>query len=341
MNNNYIKEQGILDRFIKFHKSRNIEDKDLKNVNMIMHPQNSQINNSPLMNNLTSIVEKMLPKIVEPLKRILRKYSDVSGLALTILEDEFMFYAKFIELEKRITQAGMNCCSGEISDNETSFTELYNIKLGMCYLNDDIQNDIVSNDLDFMNDHQILILTGANRGGKTVFTQGIGLAFLLFQHGLFVPCKSCKLQLCDGIYTHFPVDENHTVSLGRLGEEAKRFNYICMNATKNSLLLLNESFATTSHSESLYIATDAVKYLCCLGARTCYNTHMHELAENLDELYKTQNAVCKAVSVVMGSGDNMRSYMIHFSKPNGKSYAHDIAYKFGITFEQLCQMNRK
>ncbi|MBR6671078.1 MAG: DNA mismatch repair protein, partial [Ruminococcus sp.] len=140
--------------------------------------------------------------------------------------------------------------------------------------------------------------------------------------------------LCDGIYTHFPADENQTVTLGRLGEESERFSKICKTATSESLLLFNESFATTSHTESLYIAEDVLKYLCCLGARTCFNTHMHELAENADNL-QCERSICGAASVVMGKSEGENTYKLTYEKPNGKSYAHSIAFQYGITLEQL------
>lgn len=146
------------------------------------------------------------------------------------------------------------------------------------------------------------------------------------------------MRICDGIYTHFPADENATVSLGRLGEEAQRLSEICKTATSESLLLFNESFTTTSHTESIYIATDVLKYLCCLGARVCFNTHIHELAENADKLYLSDKSVCGAVSVVMGCENGERSYKIFYKKPDSKSYAYDIAKKYGITFEQLCKL---
>ena len=131
-----------------------------------------------------------------------------------------------------------------------------------------------------------------------------------------------------------------TMALGRLGEEAQRFKEICVRATPKSLLLFNESFATTSHTESLYIATDALRYICCLGTRTCFNTHMHELADNSEELSNSEKAVCKAVSVVMGC-EGEDSYKIFFKKPDGRSYAHRIAQKYGITFEQLSERLNK
>ena len=62
-----------------------------------------------------------------------------------------------------------------------------------------------------------------------------------------------------------------------------------------------------------------------------------ELAENADTLSQCDKAICKAVSMVMEGSEGKRSYKIAYKKPDGKSYAHEIAYKYGITFEQLSQ----
>lgn len=68
-------------------------------------------------------------------------------------------------------------------------------------------------------------------------------------------------------FTHFPADENDTVDLGRLGEESKRLAEIFSSASRYSLLLLNESLATTNVAEGLYIARDVVKSMRYLGTR--------------------------------------------------------------------------
>lgn len=338
MNEYYFREQGILDKFIGFHKKRSPSDKNLNSYAMLTHPHKGAVSESPLMNNLTNIVERMLPDVTQKLKRILKKYTDTSGFTLAGLADEFLFYERFINLERNISEQGNPCCMAEFSDSDTQLSDFYNIKLAICRMKGTITHSIVRNELEFTDAKKVMILTGPNRGGKTIFTQGIGLAFLMFQHGIFVPCSKGEIHICDGIYTHFPADENATVSLGRLGEEAQRLSQICKTSTSESLLLFNESFATTSHTESLYIATDVLKYLCCLGARTCFNTHIHELAENADDLSLSDKAVCRAVSVVMGCENGERSYKIFYKKPDSKSYAHDIAYKYGITFEQLSKI---
>lgn len=116
-------------------------------------------------------------------------------------------------------------CKPEIlpSENREIFAKgVYNLKLGIKRVNGEEFN-IVANDIDFDDESgRIYILTGPNRGGKTTFTQAVGLAVLLAQNGIYAPCRELKISPCDNIFTHFPADENDTVDLGRLGEESKR-----------------------------------------------------------------------------------------------------------------------
>ncbi|WP_028520887.1 hypothetical protein [Ruminococcus flavefaciens] len=68
---------------------------------------------------------------------------------------------------------------------------------------------------------------------------------------------------------------------------------------------------------------------------------MHELAENADKISEAADSGYGAVSVVMENNNGKRSFKISYKKPDGKSYAHEIAYKYGITFEQLSKNSDK
>jgi DNA mismatch repair ATPase MutS len=195
----------------------------------------------------------------------------------------------------------------------------------------------VKNDLDFDAEHRLYILTGANRGGKTTITQAVGAAFLMAQGGIYVPADSFTFDTADGIYTHFPADENKTMDLGRLGEESKRFRDLFMAAGPRSLILLNESFSTTSFEEGFYIARDAVRAMQKLGCRLIYNTHMHKLAEEIDVLNREAGGENGIASLVAETEDGTRSYRVRVAPPQGLSYARDIAEKYGVTYEQLAQ----
>lgn len=289
----------------------------------------------PLMQTLTRRVEELLKGTVSELKTTLNRYVDVSGYQVTKLVPELTFYLRFAELAVKIQKKGLPISKAEIDDKNQralNMKEFYNIKLALYSM--EKNETIITNDINFDEHHRQYILTGPNRGGKTILTQGVGLLVLFAQNGLYVPGKDIFISPVDNIFTHFPADENSTVELGRLGEESKRIYKIIEHASSNSLILLNESLSTTTFYEGLYIAKDVVKALNYLGARMIFNTHMHELAMQLDEL-NSEGKEASVVSVVMGIDGGERNYKLSIAPPTGNSYAKDIAKKYGILFEQL------
>ena len=291
----------------------------------------------PFTSNLTKVMTEMLGLTVKRLKSKLSKYTNVSGYSLTKLIPEFLFYIRWADYIGKMQELNIQFCKPVIiprEKREMHAKGLYNFKLAMQKV-EGKKIDIIANDIDFDAEHRIYIMTGPNRGGKTTMTQAVGLVFLLAQFGIYVPCESVELSPVDNIYTHFPADENKTVDLGRLGEESQRMSEIFSQATNESLLLFNESLATTSFEEGLYIAKDVVKALRFLGPRTIFNTHMHELAMNLDEVNTKIEGDSKVASLITGIHEGKRSYKIFLAPPEGVSYAQDIAKKYGVTFDQL------
>lgn len=294
----------------------------------------------PLSDSMKKAVTEIMKKTVKDIQSVLLKYVNVSGYSLTSIMPEIVFYIRWAELVEKIQSKGLKMCKAEIlpeDKGEFSAKGLYNLKLAIKRVQGE-EFPVVDNDMVFDNNQgRVYILTGPNRGGKTTFTQAVGLAFLLAQNGIYTPCSECSISPCDNIFTHFPADENDTVDLGRLGEESKRLWEIFDVATEKSLLLLNESLATTNVSEGLFIARDVVKAMCYLGVRSIFNTHMHDLARNLDELNNDKQNKSKAESMVTGVQHGERSFKVYISPPQGSSYARDIAKKYGVTFEQIKQ----
>lgn len=293
---------------------------------------------SGMMHALDKIVSSMLSATTKKLKRILSEHVEDSSYVIASLLPELLFYARFADYIKKQQAQGFLFCRPHVLDEKERAMQakgFYNIRLIPAFLERGSE-EIVRNDLDFDAEHRIYLLTGANRGGKTTVTQAVGMAFLLAQSGIFVPAEQFIFSPADNIYTHYPADENKTVDLGRLGEEAKRFKELYAEATNRSLILLNESFTSTSFEEGFYIAYDVVKALKLLGARTMFNTHMHKLAESAEQLNRELKSDSSAASLIMESENGRRSYKVCLAPPQGTSYAQDIARKYGVTFEQLC-----
>ena len=294
-------------------------------------PGNDGIANSPAQ--FDTVLNRMLDVMAKSLRRTLDKYSEMALSEVADVIPEFIYYIRFIDFLSKIETKGFKLTKpkavpkGDVSMQAKGF---YNFKLAMNLLT---PKDLVVNDLDFDNDHTIYILTGANRGGKTTATQGIGLLYALAQGGVYVPADSFVFAPADCIYTHFPADEDQTMDLGRLGEECIRFKEIFEKAKDTSLILMNETFSTTSFEEGYYIACDSIKALLTKGARTIYNTHMHKLGIDAEDFSKDFKK--KASSLIVKSDGGKRSFKLAIAPPEGSSYAADIAKKYGVTYEML------
>ncbi|MBP5608643.1 MAG: DNA mismatch repair protein [Lachnospiraceae bacterium] len=284
-------------------------------------------------------VSGMLNLMTRRLEQVLSKYVNFSIGNIADLIPEFMFYIRWAEYIEKLKEKGYEFCTPVVLSEEHENSErsmqavgLYNLKLAT--VGEMPFNDIVKNDLDFSREHSLYLLTGANRGGKTTITQAIGLIYVLAQGGISVPCRRFEFIPVDCIYTHYPADEDKTMDLGRLGEECSRFKAIFDVCTDKSLLLLNETFSTTSFEEGYFIAKDAIRAILTKGSRTVYNTHMHKLALEIDEL-NAGIEKSQAASLVAVSTAGKRSFKMKTAPPEGRSYAEDIAVRYGVTFEQL------
>lgn len=293
--------------------------------------------NSEVTYYMDKVAGKLIGHLVKRLREIMSKYVRVSIFNIINLIPEFMYYIRFAEYIEGLKAKGFIFNKATPVANEDGVKlmdakDVYNIKL---VKNVKTADEIVTNDLIFDGDNLVYILTGANRGGKTTITQAIGQEFLLAQGGIYVPAGEFKFVPLDGIFTHFPADEDKTLDLGRLGEECIRFKEMYEASTRNSLMLLNETFSTTSFEEGYYIARDSVRAILNKGVRTIYNTHMHKLGFDVDDLNLEEGIKGKAVSLVVKTEESKRSFKAVKCKPEGMSYAGDIASKYGVTYELL------
>ncbi len=315
---------------------------------------------------MDKVTNHMISTIVKRLRDTLSKYVTITITDITGLIPEFIYYIRWAEYIEKMQAQGLKFSRavvygkyGGMSENAelpddakrdtnkektassnpvitTHAQGIYNMKLIPVVT--EKHETIVTNDLDFNVEHCVYILTGANRGGKTTITQAIGQLFVMAQGGIYVPGESFEYTPVDCIYTHFPANEDKTLDLGRLGEECRRFRDIYIAATEKSLLLLNETFSTTSFEEGYFIAKDSVRAILRKGIRTIYNTHMHKLGYEVDKINATETDICvRAASLIVRSDAGKRSFKVQLAPPEGMSYAEDIARKYGVTYELLTE----
>jgi DNA mismatch repair ATPase MutS len=299
----------------------------------------------PLFADVASVLEKAAIPVADRL----RQYAGLQGQLFTGLRQGLIFYLGAVRFIRRLQGQGLSMCRPQIAPSGERRCEVraaYNVHLALrrSVTEDGGAPGVVRNDIRIGPEGHILILTGPNRGGKTTYIQGVGIVHLLAQAGCYVPGTQAIISPLDHLFTHFPLEEQAELGTGRLGEEAMRLAKIFEQVTRRSLVLLNETLSSTSFSESLYLAQDIVRILRRVGARAIYSTHLHELANRVDELNDSVPGDSAIVSVVssavetasQGAGDEIvRTYKVEARPPLGQSYAREIAARHGISYQQL------
>lgn len=139
---------------------------------------------------------------------------------------------------------------------------------------------VVGNDLD-ADGKSLVIITGANQGGKSTFARGIGLAQLMMQCGMFVAAEAFSADICRGLFTHYKREEDATMTSGKFDEELSRMSDIVDALTPNSMLLFNESFAATNEREGSEIARQIVSALMETPVKIFFVTHLYQFAHGV------------------------------------------------------------
>ena len=269
-------------------------------------------------------------------KKIVQSYVLENTEFLLNLMPEFEFLVRGTQMLRDLKAKGCPLIVPDIRPmEERAFraTNLYNPCVAL-----KIEDEIVPNDVIFDENATIYVLTGPNRGGKSVITCAVGLAQVMLQLGMYVPAESAEISPVDGIYTHFPTGAEDTIDKGRLGEECARLGEIFDCVTSSSLVLLDESLSSTGSFEASYIAAEVLGGLAHVGCRCLFSTHLHELAAEIDNINKRslENGGVAIDTLVAGIvGEGKRSFRILRAKPDGKSYARDIAQSYGLTYETI------
>lgn len=196
----------------------------------------------------------------------------------TMLRTELAFYVGCLNLYTRLAQIGGSSCfplATTLGDRRHSFEGLYDVCLALV-----MGQRVVGNDLNG-DSRDLVVITGANQGGKSTFLRSIGLAQLMMQCGMFVPAASFRADVCASLFTHYKREEDATMKSGKLDEELSRMSGIVDNLTANSLVLFNESFAATNEREGSEIARQIVCALLEKGVKVFFVTHLFAFAHSM------------------------------------------------------------
>lgn len=233
------------------------------------------------------------------------------------LRQELAFYIGCLNLSERLAQLEAPFVLPQVvpaSERRLSFTGLYDIALALT-----VKHKVVGNEVN-ADGKDLVIITGANQGGKSTFLRSIGLAQLMMQCGMFVPAESFCANTCTGLFTHYKREEDVSMESGKFDEELGRMSQIVDMILPNSMILFNESFAATNEREGSEIATHITRALLDMHIKVIYVTHLFDLANGF---YNRQmkNAIFLRAERKAGGE---RTFKIIEGRPLQTSYGKDV-----------------
>lgn len=339
INNEYFKSGELLDKMLRL----DFKNDEMTCIAPLIPFKKGQSDNqqNALANAFNGAINDVFRQSIRSWKKVIQHYVLENTDFLIRLMPEIEFVTKATELLMRLKERGCPLCHPVIKPmSEKAFDAK-----GLCnpIVAMKLDAPVVPNDFKFDEDGMIYVLTGPNRGGKSVITCAVGIAFVMAQLGLPVCADSCVISPCDEIFTHFPTGSEDTIDKGRLGEECSRLSAIFEEVTEDSLVLCDESLSSTGSFEAAYIASEVLQGFSMARCRGIFSTHLHDLAASVDSINAScvPNGGVKIDNLVAAIEKGSRSFKILREKPDGKSYARDIAEKYGLSLDKIITKIKK
>ena len=236
-----------------------------------------------------------------------------------MLRAELGFYVGCLNLREQLTARRQPVCypaPAALGGDRLNARGLYDASLALTQPDD---GEITGNDVT-ADGRKLIMITGANQGGKSTFLRSVGQAQLMMQAGMFVAAESFEGSVCSGLFTHFKREEDATMEKGKLDEELDRMSVIAGLISPGALLLCNESFASTNEREGSEIARQIIRALTEAGIRVGYVTHLYDLAESC----YTRNTGQALFLRAQRRPDGQRTFRLPEGEPLPTSYGEDL-----------------
>ncbi|MDE3074151.1 MAG: DNA mismatch repair protein MutS [Chloroflexota bacterium] len=234
-----------------------------------------------------------------------------------MLQTELAFYVGCLNLHEQLMhKAEPACIPAAVGlDQRTLSTEgLYDVCLTLKLEGRAVGNDVAADG------KGLVMITGANQGGKSTFLRSVGLAQLMMQCGMFVGAAHFCANVCDGLFTHYKREEDPTMKSGKFDEELGRMSQIADRLGPNCLVLCNESFASTNEREGSEIARQIVHALLEARVKVFYVTHLYDLARSFHQAKPETALFLRAGREV----DGRRTFRLVEGEPLPTSHGRDV-----------------
>jgi DNA mismatch repair protein MutS len=293
-------------------------------------PINDDAEMDPVAKRVLECVAKLYPDAFTHLEQFFHRHHHFIEPTVSRFDHEIRFYLLYLAFVERFTAAGVSFSYPEVTETPGTLSADHACDLALAIKTEGEQIDLVGNDFHLSGAERVLVVTGPNQGGKTTFARTIGQCTYLASLGCPVPAKRAAFTLPDAIYTHFDRQETLATPHGKLHDELVRIRGILSQATAASVIIMNESFSSTTVSDALQIGSDIIRRIINRDSTAVYVSF-------LDGLASVDPACVSMVGEVAADDPTQRTFTFTRRPADGLAYAAALATKYGLTYDVLRQ----